>query len=325
VSELSPLDGAAEGAGPDGFTLTPPLADDTNRGAMEGNESMLRALLGRLRAWAKDRIDPEIEARLARVPMIRNEYGYDPFGFDPETFRYVAGLVQWIYQRYFRVEPHGVENIPEGRVLLVSNHSGQIPVDGLMIAAAAFYEGDPPRVVRSMVEKWVPQIPFVNLFMTRTGQVVGTPENCRALLRSEEAILVFPEGVRGVSKTFDKRYQLQEFGLGFMRLALESKAPIVPVAVIGAEEQAPALYNFEKLAKVIGAPAFPITPTFPFLLLLGLLPLPVKYRIYFGPPMIFDGDPNDEDAAMTHKVRAVRSKVQEMVDDGLRERQHIFW
>jgi 1-acyl-sn-glycerol-3-phosphate acyltransferase len=285
----------------------------------------VETLIERVRAWARERVDPEIEARLARVPMVRNEFGYDPFGFDPETFKYAAIPARWIYKNYFRVEAHGVERVPEGRVLLVSNHAGQIPVDGAMVAISLFLEAEPPRIARSMVEKWVPTLPFVSVFFSRCGQVVGTPENCRWLLEHDQAILVFPEGVKGVSKTFDKRYRLQEFGLGFMRLALESRAPIVPVAVIGSEEQAPALYNFTRLAKVIGTPSFPVTPTFPFLLPVGALPYPVKYRIYFGEPMRFEGDPSDEDAVIGQQVKRVKYTLQEMIDGALKRRQHVFW
>jgi 1-acyl-sn-glycerol-3-phosphate acyltransferase len=288
---------------------------------MSGDEAVLEALKQRLRAW----VDPEIGSRLARVPMLRNEFGYDPFGLDPETFKYGATVVRWITKHYFRVEAHGIERLPQGRVLLVANHAGQLPVDAAIIAATAFLEAEPPRIVRSMVEKWVPTLPFVSVFLARCGQVVGTPENCRWLLDHDEAILVFPEGVGGISKTFEKRYRLQEFGLGFMRLALETRAPIVPVAVIGSEEQAPSLYNFEKLAKLVGAPAFPITPTFPLLLPLGLLPYPVKYRLYFGEPIYFEGDANDEDAVVGQKVKRVKYHLQEMIDEGVKRRRHVFW
>ena len=106
-----------------------------------------------------------------------------------------------------------------------------------MIGTALLLEGQPPRPLRSMVERWVPSLPHVSTLFARLGQVLGTPENCRYLLENEEVVLVFPEGARGISKTIDKAYQLQEFGHGFMRLAMENKTPIVPVGVVGAEEQ----------------------------------------------------------------------------------------
>jgi 1-acyl-sn-glycerol-3-phosphate acyltransferase len=144
-------------------------------------------------------------------------------------------------------------------------------------------------------------------------------------LAREEAILVFPEGVRGISKTFDKRYQLQPFGLGFMRLALDTGTPILPLGVVGAEEQAPALGNAERLAKLVGAPSFPLTPTFPWLGPVGLLPLPVRYRLHFGELMHFEGDPEDEDRAIEEKVDRVSHAIQTLIDQGLEQRDAIFW
>jgi 1-acyl-sn-glycerol-3-phosphate acyltransferase len=161
--------------------------------------------------------------------------------------------------------------------------------------------------------------------MARCGQIVGLPDNCRRLLERDEAILVFPEGSKGISKTWQHRYQLQRFGYGFMRLALATGTPIVPVAVIGAEEQAPALWNARPIARLLGAPAFPITPTFPWLLPIGALPYPTRYRIYFGEPMTFTGDPNDDDAVVGRKVKRVKTRLQAMINEGLRNRTHIFW
>jgi 1-acyl-sn-glycerol-3-phosphate acyltransferase len=270
----------------------------------------------------------EDEAMIVRLQEARRRAGlpeFDPFGYHPDYIRYVAPFARFLYRRYFRVETYGLEQLPPGRMLLVSNHSGQIPLDGMMIATSLLIDANPPRLVRSMVEKWVPELPFVSYLFARWGQVVGLPENCRMLLENEEAILVFPEGVRGLNKTFDRRYQLQDFGLGFMRLALETKTPIVPVAVIGAEEQAPSIYNARGLARLIGAPAFPITPTFPLLPLLGLLPYPVKYYVYFGAPIAFAGDSNDEDSALEAKVQEVRSTIQGMLDEGVSRRRSIFF
>ncbi|MFN8644852.1 MAG: 1-acyl-sn-glycerol-3-phosphate acyltransferase [Candidatus Binatia bacterium] len=168
-------------------------------------------------------------------------------------------------------------------------------------------------------------MPFVNVLMSRTGSVVGTPKNCTDLLAAEEAVIAFPEGVRGMNKLFSERYKLQRFGSGFMRLALSTRTPIVPVAVIGSEEQAPALANLKGLGRLLGMPAFPITLTWPWLGPLGLLPLPTKYRIYFGKPMRFEGDPDDEDAAIERKVQKVVDTIQSMIDRGLAEREGIFF
>ncbi len=262
--------------------------------------------------------------RTARLRADVNELGVDAFGYDPDFVKYVASPAMWMYRHYFRVQAHGVENVPDGRCLLVSNHSGQLPFDGVMIMCALLAERDPPRYVRSMVEKWIPRLPFVSVFMARAGQVVGTPDNCRRLLESEEAILVFPEGVRGISKTFDKRYQLQKFGTGFIRLALETDAPVVPVAVVGAEEQAPALTNLAGVAKMFKMPAFPVTPTFPLLGPAGLLPLPTRYRIYFGEPLRFAGAGDEEDHVIETYVGAVKTAIQEQLERGLAAREGVF-
>lgn len=272
-----------------------------------------------LRQWTRKMTGESVENRMLALRQTENEYGVDPFGFSIEFALAAAAPMLWLYRKYFRVETEGVSKVPPGRVLLIANHSGQLPFDGVMIGMAMLTEGNPPRAIRSMVEKWVPTLPYVSTFMARIGQIVGTPENCRRLLESGEAILVFPEGVGGLSKLYAQRYQLQDFGLGFMRLALETNTPIVPVAVVGAEEQAPALMDLKPLAKLLGAPAFPVTPTgLPF-------PLPTKYRIYFGDPLFFSGRSDDEDAELEKKVNVVKAAIQTMLDKGVRERQHIFW
>jgi 1-acyl-sn-glycerol-3-phosphate acyltransferase len=251
-----------------------------------------------------------------------NEIGVDPFGADPDTVRLSASLLVHLHRYWFRTEVHGIENVPDGRVLLVSNHGGQIPLDGIVIACSMILDAKRPRFVRSMVERFISTLPFASIWFPRVGQVLGTPENARRLLEAGEALLVFPEGVKGISKSFESRYKLAPFSPGFMRLALESKAPIVPMAVIGAEEQYPSVGDFKKLAKILGMPSLPIVPQ----LFVGMLmPLPTKYRVYFGEPLQFSGDPDDEDATIDEKVWVVQATVQSMVNRALRERKAIFW
>lgn len=260
--------------------------------------------------------------RLASVSVDDSECGVDPFGFDPQVARYALVVARALYRDWFRAEVHGIENVPDGRVLLISNHSGQFPLDGLAIACAMLLDRDPPRYVRSMVEKWSATLPFISVFFSRAGQIVGVPENCQRLLEREEAILVFPEGSKGISKPFSQRYKLSEFGLGFMRLALSTQTPIVPVAVVGAEEQYISVANLTRFARLVGAPSFPVIPQ--LLVPGGFLPLPVKYHLWFGEPMRFTGDPDDEDAVIEEKVWLVRSAVQSMVNRGLKDRRGIF-
>ena len=261
--------------------------------------------------------------KMSRVPLRLGPTGIDAFGLDPHWARPAFLAVALLHRKYFRTEVHGIENVPHGRVLLVANHAGQIPLDGALIAAALFMDAEPPRLVRAMVEKWAVGLPFVSMLFARVGQVVGVPENATRLLLQEEALLVFPEGVRGIAKTFEHRYDLADFGSGFMRLAVETRTPIVPVAVVGAEEQYISFANFEWLAKLLGMPAFPIVPQllFPG----GQFPLPTRYRLWFGEPMHFSGDPDEDDAVVEEKVWLVRQTVQAMLATALERRKHVFW
>jgi 1-acyl-sn-glycerol-3-phosphate acyltransferase len=280
------------------------------------------SFLDRLRQLRGDPPEDDLAGRTQALVIHGNEFGFDPFGLSRDSIGGALRVVRWLYRSYFRAQAFGIEHVPaHGRVLLVANHSGQLPYDGMVIGAACFLEPPQPRLVRSMVEYFVPTVPFASYLFARWGQITGTPENCRRLLAADEAVLVFPEGARGISKPFSKRYQLADFGSGFMRLALEAGAPIVPIAVIGAEEQAPAI-NVKPLAKLFGTPAFPIVPYPPFV---AAMPLPVKYRIYFGEPMRFTGDPDDDDDDLAERVKTVKNRIESMIHLGLRGRKHVFW
>jgi 1-acyl-sn-glycerol-3-phosphate acyltransferase len=259
--------------------------------------------------------------RIKSLPTRQNEYGYDPFGFNREEAKLAVLVVRWFYRSYFRCKVYGIEHVPAGRVMLVANHSGQLPFDGMNIGAAMLFDATPARLTRAMIERYVPSMPYVSYLFSRWGQIVGSPENCERLLRDEECILVFPEGVKGISKPFTQRYQLQEFGLGFMRLALATGTPIVPVAVVGGEEQAPA-FNLRPLAKLLGAPAFPVMPFPPFF---PLLPLPSRYHIHFGEPRSFIGHPDDDDEQIEQLVKTVRLSIESMLRVGLKERRSVFF
>ena len=285
-------------------------------------ERLIETFGDRFVRFAEEQLGEELDARLARIRVRTNEAGFDPFGFDPRAARHALALTAFMHRYYFRSEVRGIENLPPGRVLVIANHSGQLPIDGMLIGCSLVLDAEPPRFPRSMVERWTATLPFVSFVFPRLGQVLGAPDNARRLLEQDEALVVFPEGARGISKTFDQRYQLTEFGLGFMRLALETRTPIVPVAVIGGEEQYPSFANVRGLAKVLGMPAFPVIPQ----LLVGMVaPLPTKYRITFGEPLTFTGDPDDEDAVIEQKVWVVRQTIQSMLHTGLRERRHVFW
>jgi 1-acyl-sn-glycerol-3-phosphate acyltransferase len=265
-----------------------------------------------------------IDDHLSRIPNKLNEYGYDAYGMNPVWMRRVLLPLALLYRYYFRVEVSGIDRLPEGRVFVIANHAGQLPFDAAMLGLALLMEARPPRIARSMGEYWIPQLPWVSILAARTGTLVGTPQNCIHMLKNGECVVAFPEGVRGMNKLFSQRYQLQRFGTGFMRLALETDTPIVPVAIIGSEEQQPSFANLEGLAHMFGAPALPITATFPWLGPLGLLPLPVKYRIYFGEPQRFEGEAADEDAVIDAKVEQVKAKIAGLLARGRREREGVF-
>jgi 1-acyl-sn-glycerol-3-phosphate acyltransferase len=273
--------------------------------------------------WMTGKLGEEFNARLARVPLNLTTTGIDEFGLDPQWTKYALASVAFLHRHYFRTEIFGRENVPAGRVLLIANHSGQVPIDAALIGASMFMDVEPPRFMRAMVDKWTQTLPFVSLLFSRVGQVVGVPENAKRLLDSEEALLVFPEGARGIAKPFDQRYQLVEFGLGFMRLALETNTPIVPIAVVGGEEQYVSVGNFDSLARLLRMPSIPILPQ--LLLPFGALPLPTRYRITFGEPMRFEGDPDDDDAVIEEKVFVVKATIQSMVNRGLKARKSVFF
>jgi len=279
--------------------------------------------VGGVDGWMTGKLGEEFNARLGRVPLNLTATGVDEFGLDPAWTKYALASAAFLHRKYFRTEVFGREHVPAGRVLLIANHSGQIPIDGALIGASMFMDVEPPRFMRAMVDKWTQTLPFVSLLFSRVGQVVGVPENAKRLLDSDEALLVFPEGARGIAKPFDQRYQLCEFGLGFMRLALETNTPIVPVSVVGGEEQYVSVGNFDALAKLLRMPSVPILPQ--LLLPFGALPLPTRYRITFGEPMHFAGDPDDDDAVVEEKVFVVKATIQSMLNRGLKARKSIFF
>lgn len=288
-------------------------------------------LLGRVMAMARRRAE-ELSRKMVgddfdeRVEWLRQRYderGGDPFGLDPDVAKSIVRVLSFFHRMYFRTETFGLDNVPEKRALLVANHSGQVPVDGAILGTSLFLDMTPPRVGRAMIEKWAVTLPFASTFFNKVGQVVGVPENARRLLEMDELLLIFPEGVKGIGKPFHKRYQLQEFGTGFMRLAIETQSPIVPVAIVGAEEQYINVGNLETVARTLGIPNLPMVPQ--LLVPGGQLPLPMKYRIYFGEPLRFGGDPHDDDAVIGDKVWLVKQTIQDMLNRALEQRKSLFF
>lgn len=266
----------------------------------------------------------EIDERVARIPVELNEYGYDPWGFNPEAFKKLILPAAILYRYWFRCKVTGLDRLPEGRMLLIGNHAGQVAFDGMMITTALVLEGDPPRLGRAMGEYWLGALPWLSIMMERSGSAVGTRKTCVDMLNRGECALAFPEGVRGMNKVYADAYKLMPFGLGFMRLSLETDTPVVPVSVVGSEEQNPGIANLEGLGRMLGMPAFPITLTFPWLGPFGMMPLPVRYHIEFGDPLHFEGDPHDDDDIVQSRVDVVRAAITRQLEEGRARRESIF-
>lgn len=267
-------------------------------------------------SWLRKRlVTPDIQAFIEQVPKPVGSLNYDPFGYNADTAAMYMGLMRYLYQYYFRVSAHGLENVPKhGRVLVIANHSGQIPMDGALIAYALTTNPHGPRLPRGMMERFLPMVPYLGNMINEGGTVLGDVENCKRMLQREEAILVFPEGVRGTGKTFDKRYRLQRFGTGFMHLALETNTPILPVGVVGCEESLPSLGNIKPLARLLNIPYVPICPP---------LVLPTKVILNFGEPLHFSG--NDFSAnAIDDKVEQVKDAIRDLLQQGLAQRKGWF-
>ena len=270
-------------------------------------------------------MDRELAERLHEAPIELNRYGYDAYGYHPDVARRMLLSSALLYRYYFRVEAHGIERVPPGRVLLIGNHSGQFAYDGSMLSMAMLLQAKPPRLCRGMAEFFFWKTPFLGIMASRLGTLAGTPENCISMLNDGECVMVFPEGARGANKPFHKRYQLQRFGLGFMRLALATNTPIVPVGIVGAEEQQPGFANFEDFGRWLGLPSFPITVSMPWFGLLGpAFALPVKYHIHFGEPIVPEGEADDEDAVIEARVDEVKAEISSLLERGLAEREGIF-
>ena len=280
---------------------------------------------------AETLLDSEFyRARWGRSRVRERFEPIDDLGYDPAYEARLAPLVDFLYRRYFRVSCTGIENIPaEGRCLLVGNHSGTVPLDGLMVRAAVRREHPRPRDVRWLTEDFLHHFPFLGTAGTRLGAVRACQENAERLLSRESLVCVFPEGVKGIGKLFGDRYRLQRFGRGgFVKLCLRTQTPIVPLALVGGEETNPLLARVEQLGKAFGLPYVPITPTFPLLGPLGLLPAPTKWSIAVGPPVPLGsyGPEDAEDEIVVERLtERVRATLQGMVDGLVADRKSVFF
>jgi 1-acyl-sn-glycerol-3-phosphate acyltransferase len=284
---------------------------------------------------AADRAADELPRRVADAVQLlsrrlRGEYHEDEWGFDEEFAEAVYPLFEFLYEVWWRVEPDGILNVPShGRALLVSNHAGAlIPFDASMILLAIMKRHPLPRWARFMVLDWAFVLPFLSAFMRRVGGVPASRHNAHRLLEQEHLVMVFPEGAKGTGKQFSERYRLQRFGRGgFAEVALRTGAPIVPVAVVGSEEIYPKLGDARPVARMLGAPFVPVTPTFPWLGPLGTIPLPAKWRIEFCEPIDVSGYGPDaaEDRRLLFDIsEQVRETIQGKLYENLVKRGSAF-
>ena len=253
----------------------------------------------------------------------------DDYGLDLRFEQRVIPILNLLYQSYFRVQHEGLDRIPlSGRCLIVSNHSGTVPLDGLMLRTLMRLEHPAARSLRWLTEDIVHHLPFVGTAFNRLGAVRACQENGQRLLQADELVAAFPEGVKGIGKLYRDRYRVQRFGRGgFIRLALRTQAPVVPCAIVGAEETSPMLYRLEYLPRLLGLPYLPFTPTFPWLGPAGLLPAPTKWKITFGDPILLAeyGPEAEHDHVLVGLLtQRVRDTVQRMIDDELASRRDIW-
>jgi 1-acyl-sn-glycerol-3-phosphate acyltransferase len=313
----------------DGRGVGPDAVADFLRGLREGVEDGLGPLSAAQRAAT--RMPDSFQQALDRAAQrLRGEYGEDEWGFDEGFVEAVTPAFEFLYDVWWRVKCAGVENVPSaGRAMLVANHAGSLfPFDASMMAAAIRTRHPVPRWPRFMVLDWAFVLPFLSTFMRRVGGVPANPDNAAALLEQDKLVMVFPEGVKGTGKPFSERYRLQRFGRGgFVEVALRTRSPIVPVAVVGSEEIYPKLGESEALARLLGAPFVPVTPTFPWLGPLGLIPLPSRWRIEFCDPIDLSAHPPEaaEDRQLVFELsEQVREVIQQKLYENLVLRGSAF-
>ncbi|MFJ3948341.1 lysophospholipid acyltransferase family protein [Streptomyces griseoaurantiacus] len=262
---------------------------------------------------------------------LTGDYEVDDFGYDEElTDQVLMSLLRPLYEKYFRVEVKGIENIPaEGGALIVANHSGTLPMDGLMMQVAVHDHHPVGRHLRLLAADLVFVLPVVNELARKLGHTLACAEDAARLLEQGELVGVMPEGFKGLGKPFGDRYKLQRFGRGgFVSTALKHGTPIIPCSVVGAEEIYPMIGNSRTLARLLGFPYFPLTPTFPWLGPLGAVPLPTKWTIQFGEPIPTDGYPPEaaeDPMLMFNLTDQVREQIQHTLYKLLVQRRSVFF
>ncbi|WP_306326143.1 lysophospholipid acyltransferase family protein [Streptomyces venezuelae] len=305
-----------------------PGAEDGGAGEASGGDAGVEAGAGAAAGGWERRLAGGL-AFLRR--RITGDYEVDEFGYDEElTDQVLMSLLRPLYEKYFRVEVKGVENIPaEGGALIVANHSGTLPLDGLMMQVAVHDHHPAGRHLRLLAADLVFVLPVVNELARKAGHTLACAEDAERLLRAGEIVGVMPEGFKGIGKPFGERYKLQRFGRGgFVSTALRAGVPIVPCSIVGAEEIYPMVGNAKTLARLLGFPYFPLTPTFPWLGPLGALPLPTKWTIQFGEPIPTDSfapEAAEDPMLMFNLTDQVREQIQHTLYKLLVQRRSVFF
>jgi 1-acyl-sn-glycerol-3-phosphate acyltransferase len=274
-------------------------------------------------AWAEEALE-----FLGR--RVLGEYEVDEFGHDPDLVEHVlAPLLRPLYRHWWRVETRGLEHVPSsGPALVVGNHAGTLPFDALMVALALLDEHPAHRSLRMLAADLAFDLPVVAHLARKSGNTLACAEDATRLLEAGELVGVWPEGYKGLGKPYRERYQLQRFGRGgFVEIALRTGAPIVPVAVVGSEEIYPMLANLRRVARLLGFPYFPVTPTFPALGPLGAIPLPSKWLIEFCPPIetaTLGPEAAIDPMTLFDLTDQVRDTIQQTVHRNLLARRSVF-
>jgi 1-acyl-sn-glycerol-3-phosphate acyltransferase len=302
----------------------------------EALDGLRREIRSRFSSTSSHAVDPinwmtlleTVQRRVSALGMSERSGEVDEFGVDELVLRRAGPILDLLFDNYWRVDFHHAERIPSQEpCLLVANRSGLLPYDGLMISHAVSRIG-PRQRPRFLVADWLMTLPFVQPYLARLGGVRACPENAERLLDSGKHVVVFPEGQKGAAKNFRDRYRLSRFGRGgVVRLAIGKGVPIVPVGVVGAEEVHPLLLKWGLPARMLGLPFLPVTPTFPLLGPLGLLPLPTKWVIRVGEPIRMDHlgpDAASDELLVARVTEDLRGRIGELVDLGLGDRQSVW-
>ena len=308
-----------------------PAATTADRGPLAGiaPDVWLSMLQGAAREVWGEQWEPQLAQLLAVLRRrLTGDYEVDEFGFDPEvTEKLTLALLRPIAEKWFRVEVRGIENIPaEGGALIVSNHSGTVPLDALMTTVAV--HDNTGRFLRLLGADLVFRMPFIGEMARRGGATLACNEDAERMLRRGDLVGVWPEGFKGIGKPFSQRYKLQRFGRGgFVSAALRTGVPIIPLSVVGAEETYPLIGNISSLARLLGVPYIPVTPFFPWLGPLGLVPLPSKWLLEFGEPIRtdeIDAGAADDPMLVFHLTDQVRETIQQTLYNLLMKRESVW-